>query len=256
MDGVLWRGTAALPGVAEFFSMLRELRVPFVLATNNSGKSRLEYVERLRRAGVPDVPPDDVITSGVVTVAYLTANHRPGAPVHVVGSRALKELVTSAGFELSDQAAVVVVGLDLQLTYDKLTRAANLISAGAEYIGTNGDPSLPTATGSAPGTGSIIALLNAATGRKARLMGKPEEHMFRAALRRLGTDPARTLMIGDRFDTDVLGAKRLGMRAALVLTGVTAPESITGAVTADVQVVSGLPELQRQWGTATSSGQA
>lgn len=272
MDGVLWRGTEALPGVPEFFAALASRGVPFALATNNSGASTAAYVELLRGHGVPDVDERHVITSATVTTEYLCSTYARGARVHVLGSQALADVIASAGFLVStgvssgvssgassgmaalsetratrvpaaaavhgrvpavpaDTAgspalavAAVVVGIDLDLTYAKLARAAELIHAGADFIGTNGDPSLPTETGSAPGTGSILAALRAATGRDPRLIGKPGPLMFASAARTLSARPEHTLMVGDRLDTDIVGARRFGMQTALVLTGVTTAE--------------------------------
>ena len=266
MDGVLWRGAEALPGVREFFAALANRGVPFVLATNNSGTGAAAYAERLRRHGVPNVEEHHVITSGTVTAEYLRSTYAQGARVHVLGSKALGDVISSAGFLVSGDVAttgvqrappigdaeadgdvpvvhptmasspeaaadVVVVGIDLDLTYAKLALAASLILAGAEFIGTNGDATLPTETGFAPGTGSILAALRTATGRDPRLMGKPGPQMYASAARALATRPERTLMIGDRIDTDIVGARRFGMQTALVLTGVTtAEEAQRGAV--------------------------
>lgn len=261
MDGVVWRGTQALPGAAAFFGRLREEGVPFVLATNNSGTSCAAYAERLQDLGIVGVRPEQVVTSGTVTADVMAAEFAPGTPVHVLGSDALAEALASAGFPSAPaapasatafDAEVVVVGIDLELTYDKLERAAALILAGAAFLGTNGDVALPTERGLAPGTGSILAALQAATGKVPRLMGKPEPHMYASAARRLGADPARTLMIGDRLDTDILGASRYGMRTALVLSGVeTAASAAASELVAD-GTYRDLADLLEAWERETT----
>src|SRR5258708_9807712 len=146
----------------------------------------------------------------------------PSTLIYVVGSDSLTELLTGHAYVIdAQQAKVVVVGLDIKLNYEKLTVAGQRILAGAEFIGTNADRSIPTQTGIALGCGSILAAIEAMTGRAPRVMGKPEPIMFQVALERLHTLPERTLMIGDRLDTDIEGAQRAGLRAALVLTGVS-----------------------------------
>src|SRR5690606_8013921 len=128
-------------------------------------------------------------------------------------------------------AEVVVASMDRELSYEKLAAAMAAILEGADFIGTNGDPTPPTVGGALPGSGSVIAALEVATGQQAKLMGKPQAPMFAHALEVLGTAPGRTLMIGDRLDTDIVGAQRAGLRTALVLTGSTSPaEAATSQV--------------------------
>lgn len=251
MDGVLWRGDEPLPGLAALFEHLYERKIPFVLATNNSMKAPADYVAKLANFGVAGVDPANIITSGIVAVDYLKANYAPDTPVHVLGGDGLKSLITAAGYPLhylsETPAPVVVAGLDTRVTYDKLKRAALQIRAGAAFIGTNDDMTIPTPEGLAPGAGSLLALLSAATQREPTLMGKPNPAMFEAALRILGTPPGRTIMIGDRLDTDIFGAARVGIRTALVLTGVsTRAEAESGAVKPDA-IYEDLPELITSW---------
>jgi 4-nitrophenyl phosphatase len=139
----------------------------------------------------------------------------------------LIDLLTRNGYVIDpDNAKVVIVGLDVTLTYDKLKIAGKRLLTGADFIGTNGDLTLPTADGISPGNGSILAALQAMTGRVPRLMGKPEPAMFHSALKRLSSAPDRTLMIGDRLDTDILGAQQAGLRTALVLTGISRADEV------------------------------
>jgi 4-nitrophenyl phosphatase len=115
----------------------------------------------------------------------------------------------------------VVAGMDRKLTYDKLRRATLLIRAGAPFIGTNPDKTFPVPEGLIPGAGSILAALETATGVTPLIMGKPSPAMYEVALMRLGTSPAETLVIGDRLETDIEGAQKIGCRTGLVLSGVT-----------------------------------
>ena len=226
MDGVLWRGDVPLPGVVEWFTLLRARGIPFVLATNNSTKTPNDYVEKLARFAIRDVDPRLIITSSTTTVDYLRKHYPQGTKVFVVGGDGLRTLLTEAGFQLADDARLVVAGLDPQLTYTKLKQATLLIRAGAEFIGTNDDRTFPTDEGLTPGAGSILAAIQTATDTIPRTMGKPNAPMYEAALAILGTAPEHTLMIGDRLETDIAGAQRLGFRTALVLTGVATMDDV------------------------------
>ncbi|MCY3832988.1 MAG: HAD-IIA family hydrolase [Chloroflexi bacterium] len=244
MDGVLWRGSQALPGMDQFFKLLFERELDFVLATNNSSRRPQDYISKLAGMGVNGLRPQHIVTSGTATVSFLQSQFPTGARIYVVGGAGLKRLLASAGFELVEsKAELVVCGVDFDLTYDKVRKATLLIRAGARFIGTNPDSSFPSPEGLAPGAGSIIALIESASGQPATIIGKPERGMFEAALRQLDSRPQETLMIGDRIGTDIAGAKALGIKTALVLTGVETEESLR---LSDVQpdcVFAGLPEL-------------
>lgn len=230
MDGVLWRGDEPLPGLLEFFDLLQRQAVPYMLATNNSSKSPADYIRKLARLGVQTVPESAILTSGLATAAYLRERHPAGTRVHVLGGDGLRQAMTQAGFTLVDtDAAIVVCGLDWQLNYDKLQRAAYLIRAGALFVGTNPDTTFPMPEGLSPGAGSIIAAIAAATDREPLIIGKPHTPMFQAALELLGHPPAATLMIGDRLNTDIIGAAQVGMRTALVLSGITTSDELESA---------------------------
>ncbi|MCY4145483.1 MAG: HAD-IIA family hydrolase [Chloroflexi bacterium] len=244
MDGVLWRGAVALPGLGEFFDLLFARELDFALATNNSRNTPADYVQKLAKMGVQGIQERHIVTSGTATIRYLRARYPAGSDIFVVGGDGLKQLIVRAGFNLVESGvAAVVCGIDFDLSYGKLRRASLLIRGGADFIGTNPDSSFPSPDGLVPGAGSILALLESATGRAPTIIGKPMRGMFDAALGALETQPQDTLMIGDRMNTDIAGAKALGMQTALVLTGV---ESLASLAVSDVQpdaVYAGLPEL-------------
>ena len=245
MDGVIWRGPEILPGVPDLFVFLRGCNIPYAMATNNSSKNVAEYVARLESLGIP-VQDEHIITSGLVTAETLTRTFPAGTPIYVIGSDSLAQLLTSYGYPINpDTAQIVVVGLDTTLTYDKLRIAGQRILAGAEFIGTNGDLTLPTENGIVPGAGSILAAIQAMTGKKPRLMGKPEPEMFQVSVERLHTTPEQTLMVGDRLDTDIEGAVRADLRTALVLTGVSTRADI-GDIAPDA-IYENLAALLADW---------
>ena len=244
MDGVLWRGMQPLPGLHDFFAYMSGKNIGFVLATNNSSKTQMNYVEKLSTLGVNGVQPAHIVTSGTATVSYLRRKFRPGTRLFVVGGAGLKQILTKAGFSLvEDDADLVVCGIDTDLTYEKLSRATLLIRGGAGFIGTNPDTSFPSPEGLVPGAGSILALLEAASGQRPIVIGKPSRGMFEAALRQLKAAPEETLMIGDRIETDIEGAQALGIKTALVMSGVEDETSLRASQTKPDCVFEGLPDL-------------
>lgn len=244
MDGVLWRGVQPLPGLISFFDFLHEQNLPFILATNNSRKTQDDYIHKLTGMGVSNIQQHNIITSGTATASYLQTQYPKGTKLFVVGGDGLKQMLVLAGFSLVEEdAEVVVCGIDFDLTYSKMRTATLHIRNGVPFVGTNPDTSFPSPTGLVPGAGSILALLESASDVAPTIIGKPERAMFESALRTLGTDPSETLMIGDRIGTDIQGAQAVGMKTALVLTGVETEESVkTSEIQPDV-VFAGLPEL-------------
>lgn len=250
MDGVLWRGDTPLPGFHDAFAWFAEKNLPYALLTNNSGKTQAQYVEKLARMGVDGVPPERILTSAIATASYLSTNYPAGTRVYVVGMDGIRAALEEVGFDVvgeNAEAEVVVAGIDFHFTYAKLKQAALLIRGGAAFIGTNGDKTFPSTEGLIPGAGSILAMLETATGISPIVIGKPGVPMFEAALRATGTSADKTLMVGDRLDTDISGAQAAGMKTALLLSGVATPEDMaTANVWADVAFET-LEGLLRAW---------
>jgi 4-nitrophenyl phosphatase len=228
MDGVLWRDHDTLPGASEFFQALHG-RIPYAFATNNSSKTVAYYQQKLAGMGI-SVQPDQIITSAVATAEYLAAHHPAPRQIFAIGEVGLKTALQRRGFILvegfQNRPDIIVVGLDRQFSYAKLDQAIRYIRAGALFLATNADKTFPSAAGLAPGAGSLVAAVEAGSGVAPIVIGKPAAPMFQAALARVGSPPAHTLMIGDRLDTDIEGAARLGMKTALMLTGVAAETDI------------------------------
>lgn len=251
MDGVLWRGPQKLPGMNDLFAYMFGAGIDFVLATNNSRSTPLDYCQKLAAMDVCGIEQSHIVTSGTATAEYLKRAYPAGTGIFVIGGDGLKQILVNSGFMLAEKnAEVVVCGVDFDLTYNRLESASLLIRAGADFIGTNPDTSFPSPAGLVPGAGSILALLAAATDRKPLVIGKPERGMFEAALRQLGTAPAQTLMIGDRIETDIAGAQALGMPTALVMTGVETSNSLRDSAVQPDLVFAGLPELIDAWRNA------
>lgn len=219
MDGVLYRGDQPLPGLSDFFEFLRQRGLTFILATNNSTRSPQQYIDKLAGLGV-QVSADEILVSGQATARFLARQYPRGTRVHVFGTPALKQALQEEGFVLADEnVRIVVASIDREITFEKLKRASLLIQRGARFIATNLDPTVPSEEGLLPGTGAMIAALEAASGIKATAIGKPEPVMYQLAMEQMGADPQTTAAIGDRADTDILGGKRAGLLTICVLSG-------------------------------------
>ncbi|MCX4190444.1 HAD-IIA family hydrolase [Methylophaga sp. OBS3] len=257
MDGVLWHGNHALPGLSEFFQTLRELDIRFVLATNNASLTQQQYIDKLANMSV-DVAPSEILTSSMATALYLKENlpeeHRR---VYVIGEAGLTEPLEIQGFTITDLyevnqpekgitnvgADIVVSGLDRKLTWDKLATATLNIRAGAAFYATNADTTLPTELGEVMGNGGVIAALIAATDVKPKVIGKPEPILYQQALEILGTNQQNTIAIGDRLNTDILGAVNAGMRSLMVLTGVSSEADLASIDYAPDWILPDLPAV-------------
>jgi 4-nitrophenyl phosphatase len=245
LDGVLWRGSSALPGAAAFLDHLHQTGSKLVLATNNATASPASVVVRVRRLGAR-VSPEEVVTSALAAASYLQGELPRGSAVYAIGEDALRRALTQAGYRLVDRAdgaRAVVVGLDRRADWRKLAEATLALRSGAMFVGTNPDATFPGERGQVPGNGALLAALRAASGREPTIVGKPEPHLFRVALERLGTPAERTVVVGDRLDTDILGGTRAGLRTALVLTGVTRREELSAASLRPDWIFEGLPDL-------------
>jgi 4-nitrophenyl phosphatase len=231
MDGVLWEGDRPMPGLAEFFQTLRERNLRFVLATNNASKTPEQYVSKLAQRGVA-VSRDEILTSAQAAALYLRQHSANGARVFAIGEDGVTQALAEQGFTLAGlyeaDAQYVVCGMDRGLTWDKLATATLNLRAGAGFIGTNPDTTLPTEHGITHGNGAILAALQTASGVAPTIIGKPEPIMYQLALARLGADLGTTAAIGDRVETDILGAVRAGIRSILVLSGVSTRAQLAG----------------------------
>lgn len=219
MDGVLYRGDRPMPRLVEFFAFMRERPIRFILATNNSTRTPQEYADKLGQMGVT-VSLDEILVSGQATARFLSREYPRGTRVHVFGMPSLKQAMAEQGFILADEnVELVVASMDRGVTYEKLKKATLLIRGGARFIATNHDPTYPSEEGLIPGTGSMIAALETASGVKSQAIGKPEPTMYKLAMEQMGSYPATTAAIGDRVDTDILGGKRAGLTTICVLSG-------------------------------------
>jgi 4-nitrophenyl phosphatase len=235
MDGVLWRGETPMPGLNNFFETLAELGIDFVLATNNASKNAAQYVKKLNGFGL-DIPATKILNSADATADFLQqqfgSENGHETAIYAVGDKGLRQSLTDRGFTLltpeavysGATAPVVVVGFTRYATYPDLAMAALLVHKGAAFVGTNPDVSFPSEVGPLPGAGALQAVITSATGHLPDYMvGKPGPIIFREALRRLNGTAENTAMVGDRLETDILGANNAGIPAILLLSGITQP---------------------------------
>jgi HAD superfamily hydrolase (TIGR01457 family) len=220
LDGVLYRGDSPIPKAPETVEALRSLGKRLAFVTNNSSRTPEAVVAHLASVGV-GAEPGEVETSSLTTAA--TLRDRSVRRAAVIGEEGLRSAMASAGIEIVPADAdpdAVVLGWDRKVTYDDLRDASLAVQRGATLYASNDDVSYPAPDGFTwPGAGAILAALEAATGVKAEVFGKPHTPILRAALERAGG--GRPLVIGDRLETDIDGAANAGWDAALVLTGIS-----------------------------------
>jgi glycerol-1-phosphatase len=236
VDGVLCRGTEPIPGAGAAVAELRRRGLGVALATNNASRTPAQVAAALAGIGIP-VGPQDVITSAIAAAGMV----EPGTRCLVIGMEGLRGPLAARGcVEVTepDDAEVVVVGIDTGLVYDDLRRATLALHRGARFVATNTDAALPVPDGIWPGNGAIVAALRAATGREPEVAGKPYAPLFQAAAAALPAGPL--LMVGDRPETDLDGARAMGWDTALVLSGITSAEA---AAALDPQPTYVLPDL-------------
>lgn len=249
-DGTLWAGKNPLPGLKTFFEFLRTRNISFIIATNNSVATPQQYQQKLESFGV-QVSAEDILTCSLATATYLRREFGNGGKAYVIGQTGLITALTEGGFTIlkdaSQPADFVVVGGDSSLTYDKLKYATLLIQRGARLIGTNPDVVYPTEEGLVPEAGTTLAALQAATGVKPIVMGKPERYLFDMAVEKMGVKPEQAAMIGDRLETDIHGARCAGLKTILVMTGIDDETTILVKGIWPDMVVKDLMELVERW---------
>ena len=245
LDGCVWIGEEPTPGAVEALDAVRQAGKGIAYATNDPRSATEDYVARLWKIGAKASLRDVVTVGGAVQ--HLLADTRSGRTAFVIGTPALRSHVENAGLkvlngtDLASRAEVVVVGGTEQLTYDDLRYAALAVRRGADFLATARDPTYPQPDGLWPGTGAILAAVEVASERRAQTVGKPEPQLMLTALDRLGE--GRTLVVGDRVDTDLAAAAAAGLDSALVLSGGARREDAEGLDPAPVAVSETLAAL-------------
>ena len=226
LDGVLVRGGEPLPGAAEALQRLKEIgRV--VVFSNNSTRSRRKFAARLSALGFK-IGPEEIVNSAYIVAQRILRLAGP-SEVYTIGEEGLREELELASHRLAppEEAEFLVVGMDRQLSYEKLSQALRALLRGARFFATNADPTFPTPEGLLPGAGAVVGAIAGMGFPPEEVVGKPSKVAFAVAMETLEVEsPKECLLIGDRLETDILGAARLGMDSVLVLTGVTSREDL------------------------------
>jgi 4-nitrophenyl phosphatase len=253
-DGVLWHGDEPVPGLQRFFTVLNKRAIRWGLLTNNATRNIAFLADRFKKFGV-NVDSGCIFTSALATADYLVERLDSKKTVYVVGESGLQEALQDAGFTVdmnSDDtphasADAVVVGLDRQFSYGKLGKAMRLIRDGAMFVATNTDNTFPSSSGLVPGAGPIVQAVATASDRQPIIIGKPSAPLFEVALKRLRANLETTAMLGDRLETDIVGARQLHLGTILVLSGVSSREDIAKTQIEPDLVFNNIDELAQEF---------
>ena len=251
LDGVVYRGADPVPEAAESLQGLVARGVRVVYATNNASRVPAEVAEQIAAGGAP-ATPSDVVSSAQAGATRLAQDLDSGASVLALGGDGVVAALTDVGLvsvsprasarDLEDVRAVLQ-GYGARLQVRDFETAARLLTKGLPWVASNDDATLPLPWGQSPGNGAYVDLLAAAVRRRPDVVGKPHPPLYRLALDRLGTRPARTLAVGDRLGTDILGAQAAGIDSAWVLTGVDRPTDLVEGEASPTYVLASLADL-------------
>ncbi|KRE60745.1 haloacid dehalogenase [Arthrobacter sp. Soil736] len=246
LDGVVYAGPHAIPGAVESLLRLSGIGVGLGYVTNNASRTPAQVAAHLRELGAP--AEDHQVVSSSQAAAELLASLLPaGAAVLITGSPALAHEIELVGLKpvhgAEDKPVAVVQGFNPGIGWKDLAEASYVVAGGALWVATNTDMSIPQARGIAPGNGTLVAAVAAATRQTPLVAGKPEAPLFHAAAKRLSAE--RPLVVGDRLDTDILGGNKAGFATVAVLTGVDTLETILAARTDERPgyIINNLTEL-------------
>ena len=218
LDGVVYHGKTIIPGTVESIDRLRAAGNSVVFLTNNATRSRESVASTLKDMGI-GCSASDVITSAYAASVYIK-DHYGCSIIYPIGEQGLITELEQARHTIARQNVdLVVVGLDREFSYQKLTMGLDHLRNNAGFIATNTDAMLPTEDGFLPGAGSMVAALQAASGIEPVVIGKPHKPIMDVLLKEYGLQSEDCVMVGDRLETDILAGIRAGMKTVLVLTG-------------------------------------
>ncbi|MGM7671790.1 HAD-IIA family hydrolase [Microbacterium sp. A93] len=268
LDGVVYAGPGALPHAVESLNQVAaSRRVGYI--TNNASRTDASVAEHLTSLGLT-VVANDVVTSPQAAMRLLVTMVPPPATLLIVGGEGLVVEAEKAGYTVTrsaeDSPDAVVQGFAPEVAWTDLAEAAFALKVpeeegGIPWIATNSDWTIPRERGVAPGNGTLVSAVHTAVGRLATVAGKPEIPIFEEAIARFGA--TKTLFIGDRLDTDILGAARVGIDSVLVLTGIDRPKHVLAApegsrptfILSDLRELhEPYPQTQRKDGVVTVNG--
>lgn len=230
LDGVIYQGQEAINGSVETLDRLLAEGLPIGYVTNNSSRKPESIAQQLLDFGLATTA-DQVISSGLTATELLSSLIPDGSKVMVIGGEGLKWFASQAGYELVDSSddnpVAVLQGFSPDISWRDLAEASYAIANGAKWIATNNDWTLPQERGIAPGNGTLVSAVHTAVGSFPLFAGKPEPAIYQTALHRFKKESP--LFIGDRLETDILGANRAGLDSAVVLTGIVSRKDVLAA---------------------------
>ncbi|MBB6453442.1 4-nitrophenyl phosphatase [Salirhabdus euzebyi] len=225
LDGTMYLGPEPIPYAKEFIEALKEQDIPHLFVTNNSSKRPDQIVNHLLNMNIP-ATEKQIFTTSMATASYIVGQHSK-AKVYAIGEVGLIDALSDVNIELVDEKAdYVVIGIDRDITYEKLAKGCLNIRSGATFLSTNGDIAIPTERGFLPGNGSLTSVLEVSTGEKPLYIGKPEPIIMELALQELGLKKEEALMVGDNYKTDIMAGIGAGMDTLLVHTGITSEKDL------------------------------
>lgn len=225
MDGVLYTDTSPIGDLPAIFNRIADRGMKVVMATNNSTRSVDMHLDRFAKYGV-HLESWQVVTSSDAVAELLKSSLPFGSPIFVIGESGLTETLKAANFELlsvqnAHKGAAVVFGIDRDINFEKVVEATLLVRSGIPFYATNPDLTFPTPRGQIPGNGSWYRVIESATNVTPVIAGKPHPYIMELALKRLGLDKEKVVVVGDRIETDIMGGQVIGCKTALVLSGIS-----------------------------------
>lgn len=226
LDGTAYLGKKVIKETIDFTEQLIAKGIAFKFVTNNSSASEQDVVNKLNNMGY-NVNESHICTSARTTANYLKQHH-PNDSIYIIGDGGLISAIKENNLQIveHENAQVVVCGYDSKVQYQDFATAALAIRNGATFISTNPDIAIPNERGMLPGNGSLVALLETTTEKKALTMGKPQKYIMQEALDQMGIDKQFVAMIGDNYDTDIMSGINIGLDTIYVQTGLTTLEQI------------------------------
>lgn len=228
LDGVIYRGESLVPGAKAFVDWLERTGKKYLFLTNNSFASEQQVLDKLLALGI-ETSLQHVLGAGQAAIRQI-ARRFPGGTIHLIGERPLYDIALAYGLKIvgthTERVDAVLVGLDREFTYEKLTEAILAVRNGAAFIAINRDPLLPTANGFIAGTGTMVAAIEAGSSISPEVIGKPQPALLQEAMQTLGSTPEETVMIGDGLEVDILAGKAAGTHTLLVLSGRASRETL------------------------------
>ncbi|GGJ62547.1 TIGR01457 family HAD-type hydrolase [Virgibacillus salexigens] len=242
LDGTMYKGEEPIEAAADFVAALNAKQIPYVYVTNNSSKTQEAVAEKLTYMGTT-ANKDQVVTTSIATANYIKAQ-KHNASCYVIGEEGIHQAIQKKGLTITENedCDFVVIGIDRDITYEKLAKASIAVRNGATFISTNGDVAIPNERGLLPGNGALTSVIARSTGIDPIFIGKPESIIIEEALNVLDLEKEEVVMVGDNYNTDIRAGIDAGIDTLMVFTGVTPFEAYASLEKAPTYFVHQLDE--------------